>query len=64
MEQHLLFIAVMAVNIALFYAGYRHRKVGEALEDIVKDLSNRNLSADECLGKVSDKVMKLMEKYF
>lgn len=64
MEQHLLFIAVMASNIALLYAGYRHRKVGEALDDIVKDLSNRNLSADECLGKVSDKVMKLTEKYF
>lgn len=64
MEQHLLFILLMAANIALLYAGYRHRKVGETLEDIVKDLSNRNLSADECLGKVSDKVMKLMEKYF
>lgn len=64
MEQHLLFILLMAANIALFYAGYRHRKVGETLEDIVKDLSNRNLSADDCLGKVSDKVTKLMEKYF
>jgi hypothetical protein len=64
MEQYLLLIVLMACNIALLYAGHRHRKVGEALEDIVKDLSNRNLSADDCLGKVSDKVMKLMEKYF
>lgn len=64
MGQHLLLILLIATNIALFYAGYRYRKVGEALEDIVKDLSNRNLSADECLNKVSDKVMKLMEKYF